>query len=307
MERHVAFCCDDNYLVPACIMLESLLKNNKDSHFIVHTFADDLSEKSIEKIKNILEDGGAELILHVLPLHAKELIQNAPTLKHISIATYYRLFLPYVIDESVGKVLYLDCDILVRGSVEELFKDTDSDTIIVGAPDMNEDDHAERIGVDAYVNAGVLVMDMAGIRRMYTMESMVEEISRIKSQPIKIIMGDQDIINLLFVGHIEKVSNIYNFQHLTLKAYCLKNPSLVKSTVIAHFIAEDKPWHNDYLIVYAREYYSYLRKYLTVPQRIAWWIQKPKGIKNMYDRHKQWADSKKNKAKEYNMQQKLSL
>ena len=290
MERHIAFCCDDNYLIPACIMLESLMKKNEDIRFIAHTFTDDLSEKSIEKLKNILEDRGSELILYALPEHAKELIQNAPTLKHISMATYYRLFLPYVIDESVRKVLYLDCDILVRRSVKGLFRKTDPGIVIVGAADINEEDHADRIGVDVYVNTGVLTMDMVGIRKMYTMESMMEEISKIMSQPIKIILGDQDIINLLFAGHIQKVSNIYNFQRLIHKAYCLKNPSLVNKTVIAHFITGDKPWHNDYLMVYAGEYYSYLRHYLTVPQRLAWWLQKPKGIKNMYDRHKEWVD-----------------
>ena len=296
MKSHVAFCCDDNYLIPACIMLESLIKKNKDIQFVVHSFADDLSEKSIEKLKSILEDGGAELTLHVLPAHAKELIQNAPTLKHISIATYYRLFLPYVIDESVTKVLYLDCDILVRRSVKELFKETDPDIVIAGVSDINEEDHADRIGVDTYVNTGVLVMDMVGIRKLYTMENMMAEISNIISQPIKILLGDQDIINLLFAGHIQKVPAIYNFQRLIHKAYCLKNPSLVRKTVIAHFITGDKPWNNDYLIVYAGEYYSYLRKYLTIPQRLAWWAHKPKGVKNMFDRHKEWVDLEKGKA-----------
>lgn len=293
MERHIAFCCDDNYLIPACIMLESLMKKNEGIHFVAHTFMDDLSERSIEKLKNTIEAGGSELILHALPEHAKELIQNAPTLKHISIATYYRLFLPYVIEASIGKVLYLDCDILVRRSVEELFKETDPGIIIVGSSDINEEDHADRVGVDVYVNTGVLTMDMPGIRKMYTMESMMEEIARIMSQPIKIILGDQDIINLLFVGHIEKVSNIYNFQRLIHKAYCLKNPSLVKETAIAHFITGDKPWNNDYLMVYAREYYTYLRKYLTFSQRLSWWAGKPKGVKNMFDRHKQWIDLEK--------------
>lgn len=296
MEKHMAFCCDDNYLIPACIMLESLMKKNEDIHFIAHTFTDDLSEESIQKIKKTLEDGGSELVLHALPEHAKELIQNAPTLKHISMATYYRLFLPYVIDESVRKVLYLDCDILVRRSVKGLFRKTDPGIVIVGAADINEEDHAKRIGVDIYVNTGVLMMDMIGIRKMYTMENMAEEISNTISQPIKIIMGDQDIINLIFAGHIQKVSNIYNFQRLIHKAYCLKNPSLVRSTVIAHFITGDKPWHNDYLMVYAMEYYSYLRHYLTVPQRLAWWLQKPKGVKNMYDRHKEWVDLVKDEA-----------
>ena len=290
MKRHIAFCCDDNYLIPASIMLESLMRRNEDIHFVAHTFADDLSEESIKQLRSLLEDGGSELVLDVLPEHAKELIQNAPTLKHISIATYYRLFLPYVIDNSIRKVLYLDCDILVRRSVKGLFRKTDPNIVILGAADINEEDHASRIGVDVYVNTGVLTMDMAGIRELYTMESMAEEIAKIMSEPIKIVLGDQDIINLLFAGHIGKVSNIYNFQRLIHKAYCLKNPLLVKKTVIAHFITGDKPWHNDYLMVYAREYYSYLRKYLTFPQRLAWWVQKPKGIKNMYDRHKEWVD-----------------
>lgn len=290
MKRHIAFCCDDNYLIPASIMLESLMKRNEDIHFVAHTFADDLSEESIKQLRSLLEDGGSELVLHVLPEHAKELIQNAPTLKHISIATYYRLFLPYVIENSVRKVLYLDCDILVRRSIKGLFRKTDPDIIILGVADINEEDHASRIGVDVYVNTGVLTMDMPGIRELYTMESMAEEIAKIMTEPKKIVLGDQDIINLLFAGHIGKVSNIYNFQRLIHKAYCLKNPLLVKKTVIAHFITGDKPWHNDYLMVFAREYYSYLRRYLTFPQRLAWWVQKPKGIKNMYDRHKEWVD-----------------
>ena len=80
LKKHIAFCCDDNYLIPACVMLESLMKKNEDIQFVAHTFADDLSEESIEKLKNTLKDGGAELIVHVLPEHAKELIQDAPTL-----------------------------------------------------------------------------------------------------------------------------------------------------------------------------------------------------------------------------------
>ena len=232
----------------------------------------------------------------MLPEHAKELIQNAPTLKHISIATYYRLFLPYVIEASVRKVLYLDCDILVRRSVRGLFRKTKPETVILGASDINEEDHADRIGVDVYVNTGILTMDMIGIRRMYTMESMAEEIAKIMSQPMKILLGDQDIINLLFAGHIEKVSNIYNFQRLIHKAYCLKHPALVKKTVIAHFITGDKPWKNEYLMIYALEYYAYLRKHLTVPQRLAWWAGKPKGVKNMFDRHQHWINLEKSKA-----------
>lgn len=297
MERHISFCCDDNYLIPACIMLESLLKNNKGVHFIVHTFTDDLSEKSIEKFDSILRGGGCELVLHDLPENARDLISNAPTLAHISIATYYRLFLPFVIDNSIKTILYLDCDIMIRGSLEELFGSRNPDTLIIGVSDINEEDHANRIGVDKYVNTGVLTMNLPGIRDMYTVDSMLKEISNIMGQPKNIVLGDQDIINLLFKGHIEEVPIYYNFQLLIHKAYCIKNPALMRRIAIAHFITGDKPWNNDYLIIFAREYYSYLRKYLTPWQRMAWWLGKPRGVVNMLERHKKWIDLQKAEAK----------
>lgn len=296
MERHISFCCDDRYLIPACIMLESLMRNNKGVRFIAHTFSDDLSENSIKRFDSLLRSGGCELVLHALPENSRELISKAPTLAHISIATYYRLFLPYVVDESVNTILYLDCDILIRGSVEELFGARNPDTLIVGVSDINEEDHANRIGVDKYVNTGVLTMDLPGIRRMYTVDSMLREISNIMGQPKNIVLGDQDIINLLFEGYIEEVPIYFNFQLLIHKAYCLKNPALMRKIVIAHFITGDKPWNNDYLIVFAREYYSYLRKYLTTRQRVAWWLGKPKGVVNMYERHKKWVDLQKAEA-----------
>ena len=296
MERHISFCCDDNYLIPACIMLESLMRHNKGVRFIAHTFTDDLSEKSIKKFENLLREGGCELVLHKLPENSRELIANAPTLAHISIATYYRLFLPYVVDQSIKTILYLDCDIMIRKSVKALYRKKNTDTLIIGAPDINEEDHADRIGVDKYVNTGVLTMDLPGIRQMYSVTSLLNEISNIMDQPENIVMGDQDIINLLFKGHIEEVPTYYNFQRLIHKAYCLKNPAMMKKIAIAHFITGDKPWNNDYLIVFAREYYSYLRKYLTPKQRVAWWLGKPKGVVNMYRRHKVWVDLQKAEA-----------
>lgn len=278
-------------------MLESLMRNNQGVRFIAHTFTDDLSEASIKKFESLLQGGGCELVLHDLPENARDLISNAPTLAHISIATYYRLFLPYVIDKSIDTILYLDCDILVRRSVEKLFGIKNPNTLIVGAPDINEEDHANRIGVDKYVNTGVLTMNLPGIRKMYSVDSMLKEISNIMGQPMNIVLGDQDIINLLFKGHIKEVPIHYNFQLLIHKAYCMKNPALMRKIVIAHFITGDKPWNNDYLIIFAREYYSYLRKYLTPGQRMAWWLGKPKGVVNMIQRHKKWVDLQKEEAK----------
>ena len=52
---HIAFCCDDGYIIPASITLESLLKNNRDRRIIAHTFTDDLNETSIARLKDLLK------------------------------------------------------------------------------------------------------------------------------------------------------------------------------------------------------------------------------------------------------------
>lgn len=47
---HISFCCDDNYIIPASIMLDSLFQSNKELHIVAHTFSDDLNENSNKKI-----------------------------------------------------------------------------------------------------------------------------------------------------------------------------------------------------------------------------------------------------------------
>ena len=53
MRYNVAFCCDDNYVVPACITLESMLKNNKNiaTDIVFYTFSDGLCEESKTKLR----------------------------------------------------------------------------------------------------------------------------------------------------------------------------------------------------------------------------------------------------------------
>lgn len=45
-----------------------------------------------------------------------------PVILYISRATYYRLLIPQILSEDIHKVLFLDCDIIVRHSLRPLWE-----------------------------------------------------------------------------------------------------------------------------------------------------------------------------------------
>ena len=61
---HIAFCCDDAYIIPTKIMLESLLRNNRGISIIAHTFSDELSETNVRELAAMLEEYGGSLVTY---------------------------------------------------------------------------------------------------------------------------------------------------------------------------------------------------------------------------------------------------
>jgi len=274
---HVAFCCDDAFIVPAKVMLESLLRSNRGVCIIAHTFSDDLNEMNIRELGAMLEEYGGRLVTYQIPAIAFETINNAPTLEHISVATYYRLLLPYVLGEDVKKILYLDCDILVRKEIKGYYDVALEGYVIAGVSDIYDDICKERLNLPEYVNAGILVMNIEKMRTQLSLLQMLEAMNRLM-ETVDLPFGDQDIINIFFPGQIRLLPKEFNYQYVVKKKYVLKHMKEAKKAVIVHFITADKPWKDTYVFPYLREYYKYLRKYLSVRKKIRYWLLKPKGV-----------------------------
>ena len=56
MKYGIAFCCDDNYIIPACVTIESLLSNNRNiaKDIVFYTFSNSINEKSIEMMNSVI-------------------------------------------------------------------------------------------------------------------------------------------------------------------------------------------------------------------------------------------------------------
>ena len=100
-------------------------------------------------------------------------MQGLEGARHLSPAAYLRLFIPALVPAEISRVLYLDCDVLVRGNLAELWQ-TDLRGLPVGAvrdfavaeishPFSGVTDYRE-LGLDpaaAYFDSGLLLLDVA--------------------------------------------------------------------------------------------------------------------------------------------------
>ncbi len=285
---HVAFCCDNCYIMPASIMLESLMKNNRNRHIIAHTFTDDLNDTSIETLRALVETYQGELVTHQVPAEAIDIIKNAPLAwEYLSVAAYYRLLLPFVLEDTVEKILYLDCDVMVRKELAKYYDYDIKESYVAGAHDIEEGQHSVRLKLPFYMNSGVLLINTKSIKEGFSMKKMLNEMNRLWEQG-GATLGDQDIINILFTEKMYFFPDTFNYQHCIHKKYILKHKKEVEAAAVVHFITSDKPWFGTYVFPYTKEYYGYLKKYFGIWKKLKYWLLKPAGMVKIIKKHKDY-------------------
>lgn len=123
-----------------------------------------------------------------------------------TVTTLWRLLIPHFLEES--KCLYLDADTLVTDNLSEFYNIAPE--TIAGVVDTGiSRRHLDQLGFKGnYINAGVLLMNLEGIRRQNIHNKWVSLANkrRFGSQ-------DQDIINITCTPHL--VSNEYNSSEST--------------------------------------------------------------------------------------------
>ena len=201
---------DNNYVDHAINMIESLRINNLDKLRIFLIHDDLLSKESINILKEYISSNNIGNLNTIL--FNNESFSFPKTIDYISINTYYRLFAPYLLPKYVDKVLYLDCDIVCTGSIEELYNSDLEDNIFVACKNMLPEHlipwgrrNNLRLGLSedyTYVNAGVLLIDTNKYKNQIAKEEIYDFIRNNKNL---LMFQDQDVINKLFFNKIKTI------------------------------------------------------------------------------------------------------
>lgn len=269
---------DDNFVQHCCIMLTSLLLNNTDVRVFVLTEGLKKENENIirEEVEN--KNGRVEFCIVDSSIVEKFPMPDGAGLQHISRATYYRLLISNLLPESVDKVIYMDCDIIINKSIKELW-DTDlTGYALAAVKQIGFGYEAERLGYPieyGYFNAGVNVINLTFFREHNVSERLLKYIADNYS---KIKYHDQDTLNAVLYDktlHImpqwNMTSIIYAYQlqkrgdnvaGVVLNDYKAEKENAfntLKDPNVVHYVSRPKPWQDNCVHPLYHLYYDYAK------------------------------------------------
>ena len=270
---NIVLATDDNFVQHCGTAIQSIVSNNNDVRFFVLT--EGLDKDNEKLLIEVASDNGGMLSFCLVPTDiVKYFPMSRLASSHISIATYYRLFVTTLLPDDIEKIIYLDCDMIIRGSLEPLWNvDLSRKPLAAvyqhqGWSDSNNS--WERLSIPrecGYFNAGCLVMNLQYLRIIHFQKLAIDYIN---SHFEKIISHDQDVLNALFYDKVEVLDCKWNylsqflkkdFEKLEFPAKCnyyLEKASESFEPIVIHFVSKPKPWNYGCSNPYTQEYFKYL-------------------------------------------------
>ncbi|MCA9240391.1 MAG: glycosyltransferase family 8 protein [Planctomycetales bacterium] len=266
---------DDRFAVGAGVMIQSVLENTCSPVRFLYLHAD-LSNENIARIKQIVA-GRPDCRLEMVD--ASQALARLPAPVRSSIysrLTYARLLAPSLLQEE-DRAIYLDCDVLVRDDIRQLFEIDLEGHAFSAMPDYGVarwvkrspkdkqyfDDLTGGRPAEQYFNAGVLVMDLAEWRR----QRITEQTEAVIRSSGHLRYADQCALNVVAEGRFRRLPERWNL--FSIHGSAAKDPLLspqkrqalreaYANPSLVHYICE-KPW-TPFPMPYKRDFTTVLRR-----------------------------------------------
>lgn len=261
MSLHIALTFDDNFWAPAYATMRSVcLFSHHREALVFHLCHRTLTDEHRADLERITEEFPVTLRWYDLDRSDmfRDIAARMPENKRLSNIVYARLMIDRLVGPDVERILYLDCDMLVREDVAELFAlDLEGKAIAavrdsIGVFITNRRDLKQNRDLfdpaDYYFNAGMVLIDVARWRDANIIGRMEAAFA---SGVMQRIYYDQDLLNLVFKDNWLKLPwrwNVVDARH----AHDGVDPAIV------HYTGPTKPWgifaHNFQSVAFARVY-----------------------------------------------------
>ena len=195
---NVMYASDNNYAWLMGVSMVSLFENNRESKEInVYLFGDKISSGNVDMLNRAAEQYGRKLeIIDVNKLTLPEKLYSGRYPK----SAFSRLFAYDLLPKEIGRVLYLDCDIIVDSGIEDLYNHAMDGKIIWAVKDCVSKAYKQKIGIkgeDVYINTGVMLMNLEKMRKFPMAERITAFVDRFAGV---MDYADQEIVNGIFQG-----------------------------------------------------------------------------------------------------------
>lgn len=261
---HIVAVADDRYVQHLGVNFTSLLLHKSQGRSIgLNVIDGGISPLNKQLLQLTMEKFGAKIIFHAINT---DIYHNMVVSQHITKVAYYRLSIPDIFTEAgVDKVIYIDCDLIIKEDICLLWDIPLNDHMIAAIGDIGGVFRLEELGMPAssrYFNSGVMVINLTKWRKQ-GITSII--ISFLLQNPHKIQYHDQDGLNAILYNDWLALSPSWNMQNNMLEQtsslyfskeelkHAKRHPSII------HFTGSSKPWEYDNTHPYKKEYYKYLK------------------------------------------------
>ena len=250
---NLLFAINRNFADLLTVTLRSIVKNGGADCYDAYILHSDLTA---EDQARIVQDAGSRVACHFIPVD-EAIFEGFPESDRYPKQIYYRLIAPLLLPEELDRILYLDVDLVVINSLNELYSmDFEGNYYIACSHvrDFLTKFNQVRLGVEddvPYINTGVMMMNLPALRENLTLEQ-VRETAKKKMKTF--ILPDQDLLTVMHGEHIQLVDTMrYNLSDRLLSFYNA-NPQnepvtldwVRENTVIIHYYGKNKPWKENY-------------------------------------------------------------
>ena len=263
---HLLMCSNALFLQHTAVCLVSLLVNNPELFFDITIVGRTTERLDEDKLRRSLAPFPNHLLSfreftppagRCLPLNPRA---------HYTLDNWTRLWVEEFFAGDIDRVLYLDSDIVVLGSIAPLWR-VDLGGALFGAVDIpGSQQGVDKLAMraeDGYFNSGVLLIDLEQWRQTRALQTVLDYI---EAYPERLVYTlDQDALNACFFARRKRLDYKWNaiwpfFREpmaLPLTAFEIKR--VQREARIIHFNGSLKPW--SYFCDHPRQadYQKYLR------------------------------------------------
>jgi len=244
---HIACCVDDNYSPHCGTMLCSLFNSNKENSFHIHLFSGRLNRENRLKFEALFSSYHHSYTFYNIN---ENLFKDVPVkLRHISIAAYYRILVPGLLEPAITKIIYFDSDLIVRSNIRQLWECDLQNNIIGAVQEQISKSHYVLLDIDPslnYFNSGVMLIDLNKWREEAVESRCLDYLSKNKNI---IKYWDQDVLNVILKKKWTDIGNRWNVAHKIYFApyeYAYLSTEVIHELAtnpsIVHFSGASKPW-----------------------------------------------------------------
>lgn len=252
---NIALALNDKVVVPAYVMIRSLVMNTVSNPVCIYVLYSDLTETSRSLLKEASRCDSSDNLIQFIEIDSNK-TNGLPYTQLWSIEAYCRLMLPEILGNKIERILYLDVDIIVNKDISELYymdfegkllivtKDLEFENILA----MDEPDSRKRNaffielknnGMD-YFCSGVLLMNLKELKKDFTFQRYMEIFEQIRD---KIILFDQDLLNYTHWKEVKFVDEKkYGLFTQTAHQNGMTYEEAKREASILHFTGRAKPW-----------------------------------------------------------------